>query len=514
MSASSAGDQIALIRLPDASLAPGYRNSLSARSHFGVQDFGGGIVAVAPSEGAGTTTQYFEAQKICDAYSDLDDPTTWEQLRRKPPRKREDIDPFTYREQMLQRGREIIERNPSTESEVAAFALAAFGAAQTGDLPDLLKVNLPELFRQFPGGELWYVTVSDVLLARLAFARAQLGFALTPDMPLGDEMEQLRALSNLSLTKGIDLAACLKVAMLALSPSVLGLPIPAIPNGLVFCFGTDVGLLRPYPISFSSLYRPEVLGDPEALNRSALLADMRASDGPALLKWWVGRLNVLYSHAADPTRFIGDSGYHDPCAQAAWMTTMERLLGDMISLLAEPQATDLDRVQVAFDLLDKAESLLGYRRSRTGKGFEALLRRRRCLARLGEAFASLPDDLGFRLERECQRLFDDLYEKVRGNTLDYRLTENGAEIARGDPKNLVNIDNETLVSSICRAVRNSSHGLLELLHERDDRFLLGANTGGIPPELPALAPLIGLGILADAEGMVDGNWKQKLTAGT
>ena len=37
-------------------------------------------------------------------------------------------------------------------------------------------------------------------------------------------------------------------------------------------------------------------------------------------------------------------------------------MGDALSLLAEPQATELDRIQVAFDLLDKAESLLGYGR--------------------------------------------------------------------------------------------------------------------------------------------------------
>lgn len=204
---------------------------------------------------------------------------------------------------MLKRGEEIVERNPSLESEVVAFALAAFGAAEAGDLPELLRVNLKPLFDQFPEGELWYVTVSDVLLARLAFAWAQLAFALTPDMPIGEEMEQLRAFSDLSLTKGIDLAATLKVALLALSPSVLGLLIPAMPNALVFCFGDGVDLSRPYPTSLASLYRPGVLGNPEGLDRSAFMQGSRPGDGPELLTWWVERLNVLYSHVADPTRF-------------------------------------------------------------------------------------------------------------------------------------------------------------------------------------------------------------------
>jgi hypothetical protein len=62
-----------------------------------------------------------------------------------------------------------------------------------------------------------------------------------------------------------------------------------------------------------------------------------------------------------------------------------------------------------------------------------------------------------------------------------------------------------------RAVRNSSHGLLDILHTHDDRFLLAANTGGVPAELPALAPLIALGIVSDANGLIDGSWKTKLS---
>lgn len=194
------------------------------------------------------------------------------------------------------------------------------------------------------------------------------------------------------------------------------------------------------------------------------------------------------------------------------MITLERLFGDAISLLAEPQATDLDRVQIAFDLLDKAESLLGYERRRSGKGFTALLRRGRSQARLREAFADLPGDLGGRLAGESRRLFDDLYTKVRDNTAGYRLTPGGAGIGRDEAENLVKIDDDTLVASLCRAVRNSSHGLLEMLREGDDRFLLAANTGGIPAELPALAAMIALGLFADAEGVIDGSWKRKLVA--
>ncbi len=121
----------------------------------------------------------------------------------------------------------------------------------------------------FPDGSLSQVSVDSVLLARLAFGRAQLAFELTPDVPIGEEMEQLRAFSELPLTRGVDFGAIMDVPLLALSPAVLGFLVPSVPHVLVFCFGSDVDLRRPYPTSYSSLYRPNVLNDVAGLDRSA-----------------------------------------------------------------------------------------------------------------------------------------------------------------------------------------------------------------------------------------------------
>lgn len=60
-------DDVALVRMPDPPLAPGYAASLEGLSHFSVADLGAEIVTVAPAEGAGQTAQHFELHRVCDA---------------------------------------------------------------------------------------------------------------------------------------------------------------------------------------------------------------------------------------------------------------------------------------------------------------------------------------------------------------------------------------------------------------------------------------------------------------
>jgi hypothetical protein len=112
-----------------------------------------------------------------------------------------------------------------------------------------------------------------------------------------------------------------------------------------------------------------------------------------------------------------------------------------------------------------------------------------------------------------QWLFDGVRAQVRTNTQQHRLTERGARVARQEPCNLEAIPDDDLVATICRAVRNSSHGVLDVLRDHPDRFFLAMNTGGIPAEFGALAPLLGLALLADAESLVDRSWRRKLVEG-
>jgi hypothetical protein len=253
-----------------------------------------------------------------------------------------------------------------------------------------------------------------------------------------------------------------------------------------------------------------VLHDAVGLAQSDFLAAAEPSDGERLLAWWTEQLNVIYSHATDPTRFTDEHGFYDPNAQTAWLITVERLMGDLTSLLAEPQATDLDRVQLAFDLLDKAETLLGYGRDDTSKGFAALLRRDRAAPAVREAYRSMPTGISDRLGTEADRLFEKVYADILENTVDYRRTPKGVRVAGRDGQ-LHALDNDSYVSRLVRAIRNSSHGVIEVLRDSADRYLLATNSGGIPAAFPTLVAMIGIAILADITAVANGGFRARLS---
>jgi hypothetical protein len=191
--------------------------------------------------------------------------------------------------------------------------------------------------------------------------------------------------------------------------------------------------------------------------------------------------------------------------------TLERLFADGLLLLGQPSAPDITRLESAFDLLDKAEGLLGYvDRSDSGKGFKALLRRSRAAPRLRNAVAGLPDGLSERFEERVDRLYDALYAGVLTNTMSSRVSGSTVSVARQTADELVGMPAEDYVARLCRAVRNSAHGLLSTLRQSPDRFLLATHTGDVPTEFTWLAATVMFALVADAERLVDGTWAAEL----
>ena len=486
-----------VVNLPDPARAPGYRASLTDLSQFAVQDFGGSV-AVAPREGAGATRNYFRVHRLCGAGETVT-PETWEPLRQHPAR-----DAGAERRRRLLDYADQLAAAPATDLPRQLRALRARVMALGNELPAFLQEHVPRLFAGLPGASLWFVSVDDVLLARFAFLRAQLALKLTPDIPLNPkEFAGLRALVAHSITAGADFGRVHDPVLLAFSPDVAAFSMSCMPHALVLFLGEPLELRQHVEESLPALYRPGVLDRAGNWDDPPFRQGLTHAEVESLLPWWVERLNVLYSHATDPTRFSDQLGHHDPAAQTAWHLTFERMLTDGILLLSDPSASDIVRTQLAFDLLDKAESLLGY--SRSGPGFKQLLRRSAAVPRLNQAWESLPGGLPKRFRRHTRVVFDSMYDDIREHALDYRRTKRGMLVSFDDPSKPRPMAMEDYVSRLLRAVRNSAHGLSRPLRA-ESGMLLATHDGEMPTQLADVAKLVLLALVADAEKLSAGAW--------
>lgn len=493
---------MARIRLPDPALVPALRQSLEQAAEFTVVDLADNVVDIAPVEGAGATRAFLRAHRLCDVNTQIS-PEVWAPLTE---HRGYEGNPAA-RQRLLQEAARLaqIDSGPAMlqaiESAVAGFA--------NDELPVWLEQQLPRLFQLFPQGSLWLVSVDSVLLSRLTMLGGTFVLALTPDFPLDpNNVRGFDTLDEHSLTRGVAYGNALDPALLAFSPGAVGYAFDRQPHALVLLFGFDAELREPPPRSLSSLYEPDVFENfrDEPWDDPAFRDQLSAGDIESFFEWWVSRLNVFYSYASDPTRFVGDDDFNQPTAQRAWFLTFERMLADATLVLAAPQLAALARMAAAFDFLDKAEALLGYGRDGAGGGFERLLRRSETTRRLEQAWAvSLPLRLRPRFQAHVEALFTSVYEGIHAHALEFRRTRAGVMVGRERDDRLINRPLETYVPELVRATRNSSHGFLEALTGRD-RFLLATTDGHVPRSLADLISFLIFGFAADAEAVCARTW--------
>ena len=493
---------MARILLPDPALVPVLRRSLEEASDFRVTDLGGNEVDIVPAEGAGTTRTFLRTHRLCDANTAIT-PAVWAPLDEHPG----------YESNPARRDRLLAEAARLAQIDTAPAMLQMIEAAVAGfrndELPGWLELQLERLFELFPDGSLWLASVDPVLLGRLTLLGGTFAFEVTPDFPLDpNNPHGFDALDEHSVTRGVAYGKALDPALLAFSPGAIGYAFDRQPHALVLLFGFDGELREVPPRSLSSLYEPNVfenVGD-EPWDDPDFREQLDPSDVESFFQWWVSRLNVFYSHAADPTRFVNDDGKHEPAAQRAWFLTFERMLADATLVLAAPQLAALARIAAAFDFLDKAEALLGYGRAGSGGGFERLLRRSEMTRRLEQAWqVSLPLRMRLRFQRHVEALFASIHAEVHEHTLAFRRTTAGVNIGREQDDRLLNRPLEMYVPELVRATRNSSHGFLEAL-TGPERFLLATNDGHMPSQLADLIAFFLFGFAADADAVCERRW--------
>jgi hypothetical protein len=441
--------------------------------------------------------------RLCDAQTDLADDHIWAPLVDHPPLGSADAG---RRQRLEEHAAKMAARSDFPAHLNGLAALVA--AVEPDELPVVLREQLPALFALDQGASVWWLAVDPVVVRRFAFLRARLALELTPDIETDPrEFDGLRLLSSHSLTAGVDFGKAVDAALLAFSPGVTGFTASAMPNALIILFGEALELREEPPASLASLYEPRVLSRPLTWDDPRFRRGVRATDAEVVLRWWIDGLNVIYSHAADPTGFSDPLGRHDAVAQTAWMLTWERLLADGITVGAGVNLPTATRMELAFDLLDKAEGLLGYLNAdnRSGKGFKLLLQRGRAVPALNASWAGLPDQLRARFEKHTRKVYTTLYDDVREHALTHRLEPKTVKVAEGSAENLVKIGTEQYVADLVRDVRNSAHGLLEQL-QGESRFRIATHDGTMPTQLADVALLVMLAFGGGAQQLVGGTW--------
>jgi hypothetical protein len=364
-----------------------------------------------------------------------------------------------------------------------------FAAAQAdaAGMPDIFRRELPRLFQLYPQGSLWYVAVAHRLVSRLSVMRIRLRLTLTPDAdydPANPDPVQYFGMHT--TTSGSNFGNSLDHVMLAIPPVALGFDIGVLPHAFAFPFGQFEDLRLHGPVGLSSRFFPSISVPRGIPGIKFPVQQLPVAHLESLLGWWTTRLNVLYSYAADPTNFAGADGVHDVAAQAAWFFTLERMMADAAVMLADVDAPPILRMQAAFDLLDKADSLLTKSvRMADGTFFRRLLLRREVLARLERAFDQLPVQLRPRFKQWARESYDRFYDDIKRTTMASRVRDDGVLVAERDPARPVKQSWDEYVARLMRAARNSSHGLRDMLRapdpsrpqKPDPRLLLATNSG-------------------------------------
>ena len=132
-----------------------FRDSLMRLARFTVSDLPDNSVEVAPGEGSGVVSPYFNRFRLGDRGTDFSQQSVWQPVFDHPPWSEKPnipLAPDAQRRLAELRARDDI----LAVSQRLGFDLAQAGAAA---MPGILQRELPRLFELYPDGSLWYIAV-------------------------------------------------------------------------------------------------------------------------------------------------------------------------------------------------------------------------------------------------------------------------------------------------------------------------------------------------------------------
>ena len=359
----------ARIALPSARVAPGIRSEIRNTAYWHLVDATDDHGFVEPFEGAGVVRKYFTVTRLCGSRTTITD-ETWAPLVENPPARVEGHDPPTtpggppdsqWRAKLEHYATTVAESGQQGADLVAVDATLM--TLEPSRAATYLTKHAPEFFSSNRGGSFWFFRTDPVLPRRLGVLRVLLPFELLPDYaeavdPKAQTHPRIMTLQEHSLTDSYFFDRLLDPILLALPPAALGYTFSWPPHGLLFEFGVAASLLASQrPPTFASVYQPEIQESAHMRWEGEFVVGIPHGQIESLVQWWVSRLNVIYSHATDPTGFVSpDTGLAAPSRMVSWLLTFERMLADYMAIASAPQGAPIIRLTMAFDLLDKAEA--------------------------------------------------------------------------------------------------------------------------------------------------------------
>jgi hypothetical protein len=222
-------------------------------------------------------------------------------------------------------------------------------------------------------------------------------------------------------------------------------------------------------------------------------------DPVALIGWWTGQLNALYTEATDLGRFRRPDGTLDAGNAYRELRTLDRLIANCVRIQARPD-DHVTRVANAFEFFDLLPNILD-RQPSAAHVWETLTNPAKAAKILDAAFLKAPADIAAELRDRAKEVLGVLRAETLEHVVPGRLQGKQVYVGAGQGTKLAA---DVFVGKLFHQLRNTHHGY-ELEHA-GKRDLLNAHTGHISQAFPELAVLYTLAILADPAVALAGDW--------
>lgn len=380
----------------------------------------------------------------------------------------------------------LIGRHPrNIPAALLGFRMLTMGVSTAAELPPVLAEMMETLTDgALPNAALYLIQTSPLLGNRYGVARAMLHPAAErPEhRPDGTTFASSSGLMN---DAGYGLTAYLEPLVTSLSPYVWGTTIARAGGVLVVTFGESINTTNGKATDLLALsQRDSALGDRNDLPG---LRNIAPQAFRSALKWWVERLDVVFSQLTQPANYVVDGAFHPPAASER-MAAFEQICRS-VQTIGSSRDEHARRLAL-FHALDSAAGVgsgLSRDRATTLKQMERLLERLRDRIPLKVQKVLIP---------RAVAAVDALRDVQSGFIMNSRITPEG--ILLPDAQGVdVAVPLATAAKDWLRVLRNSQHGMDDPTPR--DRALFAAHNGSVSPRIADLAWLMLLEIMTFPE---------------